>query len=88
MLDVIVTRKYDKTHGAERWAVIDEFGYVHSFHDKREDAEKEARLIMKVTKAIDEINEIAFDIIMKLSEEERKFLAKYTGGIIMIRVIE
>jgi len=43
---------------------------------------------MKATKAIDEINKVAFDIMMKLSEEERKFLAKYTGGIIMIEVIK
>ena len=68
------------------WKVLVD-GLTYDHFDNESDARRIATLIEKAEKTIEEIRELAEDILNKLTYEERKFLYEYTNGSIEIEVI-
>jgi len=70
----------------DRWEVLVD-GLTYDYFDDESEAKKVAKLLEKAEKTIEEIRELAQDILNKLTHEERKFLYEYTNGSIEVEVI-
>jgi len=70
----------------DKWEVLLGGLAYDSFEDESK-ARRFAKLLEKAEKTIEDIRELAEDIINKLTHEERRFLYEYTNGSIEVEVI-
>jgi len=82
--DAPIPQEWKDAHKGE-WAVH-EGAIVYDYYKTQEEAEKEARLINKVTKVVEDIEDCADEHLGELTEEERSFLRRFYGEKIEIEI--
>jgi hypothetical protein len=72
-----------------KWVVYELFAgkpVICDYYDSEEEAKKEAELLNKAEKVIEDIRDAAERILESLSAEEVSFLRRYTEGSIEIEI--